>query len=160
MSERMSLLVLVLGSAREARPRNKVEIARLVHAARIRKGRRTYFPKGARRRSVPAEFVFPGHAVTRSGGGSYLILRIGTSRIQAADNCVRLPANEVGKTLLRIKNMISDSVMVGFHGVHSFMMSAQAAMRDGRSPPWPTASRTDQRCRSEFQISTSCAATS
>jgi hypothetical protein len=133
----MSLLVLVLGPARQAWPRNKVETARLVHAARIKKGRRTNFPEGAQRRSVPAEFVFAGHAIARPGSGSYLILRLGMSRIQEADNRVRLPADKVRKTLLRIKNMIADSVMVSFHGVHSFMMSArQAAVHDGRSTLW------------------------
>src|SRR5919107_2321446 len=155
MSERMSLLVLVMGSARQAWPRNKVEIGRLVHAARIGKGRRTNFPESARRRSIPAECVFARHAVTRPGGGSYLILRLGTSRIQAADNRVRLPANEMRKTLLRIKNVISDSEMVSFHGVYSFMMSAQVAIHDGRLPLWLVESWIDQKCRSEFQSSTS-----
>jgi hypothetical protein len=51
--------------------------------------------------------------------------------------------------------MISDSEMVSFHGVHSFMMSAQDPVHDGRSPLWRAASRIDQKCRSEFQISTS-----
>ena len=67
--------------------------------------------------------------------------------------------SEMRKTLLRVKNMISDSKVVRFHGTFSFMRSVQAAMHE-RISPLRHVGRDCQKRRSRPQISTSWAATS
>jgi hypothetical protein len=116
VAKRISLLVLVLGPARQAQPRNEVQIGRLTYAGAIKEVRNIYIAEGAHWRRIPTEFVFAGHAIAGPGGGSYLILRLGASRIETANDRVGMLADEMRETVLRIKHVVSNGEMVISHG--------------------------------------------
>ena len=117
MREQASLLVPMPGSAWQAHPGDKVEVRRIVHVGKIQQTGNLPLPKNTDWRGNLAEFILAGHAIERTDRRADPVLRLDPSRIQTADDSVGLTADQMREALLRIKNLIANSVVMGFHGI-------------------------------------------
>jgi hypothetical protein len=117
LPEEAWLFVPVPGPAWQAHPWDEIEICRLIHVGEVEQAGNLRLPKSPDWRGTLAEFILAGHAIIRTGGRADPVLRLKPSRIQAADDGVGLPADQMGESMFRIENVISDSVVMSFHGM-------------------------------------------